>query len=464
MAIDVRQEINVPASADVFPLALTTFEKYMLSDDRPDYPMGFVIEITLSGHLDRAVFESALDLATRRHPLLLATISTSARRLSWQHSNQLPTVQWHEESDTDDSVATGYINLRKKPGLKTVVWHEAEKSRVSFLFHHAVVDGVGAMHFIGDLLAIYGQSTCAFADRQPELSTVISSILNQRGELYPKESQLDHSWLRTLRHLYEFMRYYPSGIASTNSESFSSESKSLRPFLTRVLDRSQLTTIKNEAARLNVTPNDIYVANLFRTIKDWNYLHGRKIKEECYRIGIPASLRTPTQDNIPAANVLGFVFLNQPGKTIQDRDDLIQDVHKRTSQILSSTDSRLFSNFIKVGFSIPRLMSSLLKLPLRFSTATLANVGDVKRQLNSRFPMHKRKCIAGSVTLEGLFGAAPIRKGTSVGLSLGTYTGRLLMNFNCDPTCFSRADSEQFADLFVSNLLGHNQQMEDESR
>ncbi|HCO24091.1 MAG TPA: hypothetical protein DIT97_13975 [Gimesia maris] len=461
MAIDVLQKIKVPVPADLFPLALTTFEKYMVSDDCPDYPMGFVIEITLSGQLDRERFESALDLATRRHPLLLATISTSSHRLLWQYSNQVPTVQWYEEPDTDDSVATGYINLRNMPGLKTVVWHETEKSRVSFLFHHAVVDGIGAMHFIGDLLAIYGQSTCALDDRQPELSTVISSTLHQRGELYPKDSQLDHSWLRTLRHLYEFMRYYPSGIASTNSEPYVSESKSRRPFLTRVLDRSQLTTIKNEAARLNVAPNDIYIANLFRTIKEWNQLHGRKIRKECYRIGIPASLRTPTHDNSPAANVLGFVFLNQPGKTIQDRDGLVQDIHKRTSQILSSTDSRLFSNFIKVGFSIPMLMSSLLKLPLRFSTATLANVGDVKRQLNSRFPLHKRKCIAGSVALEGLFGAAPIRKGTSVGLSLGTYTGRLLMNFNCDPTCFSRAESEQFADLFVSNLLDHNQQLED---
>ena len=86
------------------------------------------------------------------------------------------------------------------------------------------------------------------------------------------------------------------------------------------------------------------------------------------------------------------------------------------------------------------------------ATSVLANVGDVKRQLNCRFPLKKGKCVAGSLTLEGLFGAAPIRRGTTIGISLGTYAGDLLVNFNCDRNLFGKEQSEQFADLFISHM------------
>jgi len=464
MATDTLKKVNKNEVAgmdcvippDLFPLPLTTFEQYMLTDDRPDYPMGFVIEITLSGPLEREVFEAAIDQATRRHPLLVAIVAKSSRRLSWENSHQKPTVYWEENLNDREPLSIEHLDLRSKPGLETTVHDEGTQSRVSFLFHHAVVDGVGAMHFIGDLLAIYGQCTSGSNDQWPELSEVEPSLLLQRGQLHANNSPLNHSWLRTFRHLYEFLRYYPSGIASRRSSRKSSKAEPRQPFLTRILNRGELTTIKNEAIRLNVTPNDIYVANLFQAIKTWNSLQGRVCSKECYRVGIPASLRTPVHDHSPAANIVSYIFLNQPGKTIENRKDLIHDIHQRTTQILSSTDSRLTLHCLKVGLWVPGLLSLVMNLPLRLSTATLANVGDVKRQLNCRFPMKKGKCVAGSVTLEGLFGAAPIRKGTAVGISVGSYAGQLLMNFNCDPRCFSIEEAEQFADLFVSLLLNNN--------
>lgn len=58
------------AAAALFPLPLTTFEKYMLLDDRADYPMAFVIQLKLSGELRRSAFESSLEETLSRHPLL----------------------------------------------------------------------------------------------------------------------------------------------------------------------------------------------------------------------------------------------------------------------------------------------------------------------------------------------------------------------------------------------------------
>ena len=61
--------------------------------------------------------------------------------------------------------------------------------------------------------------------------------------------------------------------------------------------------------------------------------------------------------------------------------------------------------------------------------------------------------MAGNIILEYLLGAAPIRPGTWLGLSLGIYAKKLFINLNCAPLRYSSEDSNRLADLFVSSLL-----------
>ncbi len=61
--------------------------------------------------------------------------------------------------------------------------------------------------------------------------------------------------------------------------------------------------------------------------------------------------------------------------------------------------------------------------------------------------------MAGNVTLEALLGAAPVRPGTRLAVSLGTYAGNLLININCDSTVFSAADAERFVDALCAGIV-----------
>ena len=54
----------------IFPLPLTPFEEYMLTDDRPGCPMTFLFRLRFSGRFRREAFASALRTAVSRHPLL----------------------------------------------------------------------------------------------------------------------------------------------------------------------------------------------------------------------------------------------------------------------------------------------------------------------------------------------------------------------------------------------------------
>ena len=60
----------------LFPLHLSPIEIYMLADDHPGHSMSFVVQVRLSGRIEREAFESALDVALDRHPLLRAHIAS----------------------------------------------------------------------------------------------------------------------------------------------------------------------------------------------------------------------------------------------------------------------------------------------------------------------------------------------------------------------------------------------------
>ncbi len=68
----------------MFPLPLTPFEEYMLSDDCPAYPMTGIERLQFSGFLDRGAFEAALKSTIQRHPLLRTKVNRPRRgRPKW---------------------------------------------------------------------------------------------------------------------------------------------------------------------------------------------------------------------------------------------------------------------------------------------------------------------------------------------------------------------------------------------
>ena len=177
---------------------------------------------------------------------------------------------------------------------------------------------------------------------------------------------------------------------------------------------------------------------------------------------IPTSLRTSQHDQLSAANVLSMILIHLTGSKIENSTHFILNLHRRMSQILNTADSRLLVRVLQIASRLPGGMFVSTRNPIRYCTGVLANVGDVKRQFNCRFPLRKGKCVAGSVVLESLYGAGPIRKGTAIGVSLGTYAGELLVNFNCDSKVLPNEQAESFADLYMSKLSEFTDEMKED--
>lgn len=445
--------------ASLFPLRLTPFEQYMLVDDRRSYPMAFFIEVDLSGDLFRDAFMSALERALERHPLLTARVETSWRGWHWIDARIPPKVQWFVGDPQLPGPDDRSFDLRRESGVRLWGGIAAGRARVIFQFHHAVTDGVGAMQFIGDLLAYYGQATCREGEETPELAPIDPSQLRDRGQLWepghphPQFARNLLWWIWNLAHVIPAdVARRLTGRTEASAQGPAAAGKTPGPFVTRILESDDIAAIKHAAAAKGVTPNEVYIFAMCQTLERWNRECGRNTRSEKYRVGVPVGLRTHRHADSPAANVLSYMFHTHGSRELSESDAALHSIHALSQHVLNGGDSGLVPWCLDWLRSIPGVLPLLVGSPIRFCTAMLSNVSDVRRQLRCRFPLKRGRCVAGNVTLEGLLGAAPIRPGTYLGLSLGTYAKRLFINLNCDPRRFSTEDASALADLFIEQI------------
>lgn len=462
----VSEASNQAGGECIFPLPLEPYERYMLADDKPDYPMVFVIAVELSGTLRRPEFETSLQTALERHPLLRCRVEwIRDREWCWTPVDSLvPQLDWSRGCGSLDATRAQPIDLTREIGMRVAVCQTSNRAHVSFQFHHAATDGIGGMQFIGDVLGVYGQMTAAPGDEIPELEPLRLQLLAERGRLRFDGAAPRRGFLaRTASRVLSMLRQIPSPLAVPGPSSAGqiSRRQSFRPrvanqhfpaFVSRSLPREILQGLKKQAAAKMVTVNDLLVLDMFRTIRDWNRVCGRRDNRAWYRIGIPISLRTPLEDELPAANVVSFLFITRRARDCNREDELLQFIHRETEAVNQGNNRLIFALALSKVLKIPGLLAGLLRVPVCQATAILANVGDVRRQFRVRFPLKHGRCVAGNVTLEALRGVAPIRDKTRLAVSLGTYAGVLLVNLQCDPRYYTRHEAEQLADLFAERI------------
>jgi NRPS condensation-like uncharacterized protein len=440
-------------ATSLFPLPLTAFEAYMVTDDRRDYPMTFFIELVLAGSLDRSALEAALAKALTRHPLLTARIVRRGGRWHWVEGIPSSEVDWTEGDVRYPRMGDRQIDLTRESSVRVAVGRTAERARIVVQFHHAATDGIGAIQFLGDALAFYAQATASAGEELPETDPLDARCLRIRGQLWSPDQRPPHLLRDFTKRFLHLISRYPAGVATPDESNDGWHDAARSPFVTRILERKTLNALKSVGTACGVTQNELYLLAMLCTLRGWNADHGRTTTREFYQIFIPATFRTPAHDASPAANLLSYLWIGRHGRELTNLRDVLHGIHDESQARATSDDSRYFALGLQEWGRVPGGLWLGATLPLRFCTAVLANVGDVRRQFRARFPLSQGKIVAGSVVLEELLGAAPVRPGTHLASSLGTYAGRLFINFNCDPRHFAPMHAEQFADRFVGQLL-----------
>lgn len=441
----------------LFPLPLVAFERYMLADERPDFPMTFHLRLDVSGTLDERAFTLAVGEAVGRHPLLRAVVRRlPGRGLCWVPLDAFDTpISWASSLPAVTDPEVHQLDIRERPGIRLWVERQPGGARVTFLIHHAICDGIGAFEFVGDMLAAYARRTGG-GDPLPAAATVTPEVLRRRGD-FPVELPEPVSTGRIVwdatREAFRWLaqRSAPLAIPAGNEPS-DGQAVPFPGCLLHSFSADETARLRRAASRRDAMANDLLLRDMFLAIAQWNREHGPDRPGDWLRINMPTGLRGPCHANMPAANAMSYAFLTRRARACGDPAGLLQSVRAETELIKRWHLGLFFIDGLRAVQRVPGAMQWMVAGNRCFATVVLTNLGNAARRFRSRFPRQCGKVVAGDVVVENLLGVPPVRPMTHATFAVSQYAGQLHVWMRVNPRLFTRCTAEQLLQCFVGQV------------
>ncbi len=436
----------------MFPLPLTVFERYMLDDNRPGYPMTCVAEMQLAGKINRDAFSAVFRDQVFRHPLLFAVVKRPRRGMPcWISAGERPAaVEWGGLSDTVPVTATDPIDLESEPGMRLWVRRDSERAVVTMVFHHACCDGIGAARFFEDLLCAYHAK---LAGGRCHVCNV--SRLMMRGAI-PRLGRLRErlgNELRTfVREGYQWFAHPVTPLGVPQERSIAAGRDLLGEMLTHTFDATALGAILEAARKDGATLNDFLLASLFCAIRKWNERHAPDPATPWLRIAVPQNLRVAADRWMPAANKVTMCFLTRAVEACRESDELLAGIRSEMANARQWLRGKSLLRAIHFGQSLPVFRGAFLESGACLATAVLSNVGDFNRWFCRSLPQDGSCVRAGGLRLESIVCVPPVRPNTHVVFCAATYGGLLRITMRSDPHCIPRTHAKQLLTLYAAEI------------
>lgn len=457
------------ARRELFPLRLSDFEYYMLTDDRPSHPMVFVMVVDVIGELSRHHFAESLQELIPAHPLLGCRVEKrSGKGWCWVPFETVPEVlNWNagDEAVTEIIPLVERIDLLKEPGIRVRAIAAPTRARIVIHLHHACCDGIGALQLVGELFARYGQKTATAGSRRPEFElTEFAKLLHREnydvGEAATQRQK--KSLKRVLGKIARLLFRFPVTLASSaDLERASLQSQgskvptsiqNTQAIQSRVLAKSTNRKLRAVAVRRNVSINDLFICEMALQIRDWNRRGGKRTDRGWIRLAIPLSMRTSLHERVPATNIVSYALVTRREEMCDDPQHLLNSIHQQTSDVLYNREGIVCLKLFRVLRKIPGAMKLFLSAKSVFCTMVLANVGDIRRRFTGRFPLQKGRWIAGNILIQQIHGVAPVRPNTRAAMSIGEYAGDLSISLRTDGHVLNAHDSQLFLSEYLQRL------------
>ena len=453
------------ADSNLFPLPLQAFEELFVHDDNvPDYPAVFSIRFKFDGVIDSKVSEHALHDVMTRQPMLNI-------RLNESDNGSLEWVLGKDCFASVGRVSQGDVNrlqpidLRTQPPFRLSVSHlkrdeGIEQSIVTFQFHHAAFDGVGALTTVSDWMKSYGRlSQDGSTKKVPQRNRLDQKMLLGRcaaGLTWRERMKLaPWSWLSLIGFV-NFFKNRPIPLLPSEQIGNVAAKSEETPIISILVNGELTEKLKERASKLGVTMNDLIAVELLAAIKQWQAGSGISAKGSHLRITIPINERTVRHRRMPGCNHCTMISLDRrPDQISTDSDSedftsLLQQVHHEIDTV---RDWRLSLSFWSTLSLFRRLggIKRWFATEQCRSTCVLTNLGQLAQRL--RLPTNELgQMTMADVPLTHFEVAAPIRYGTAAAFSVFIYRRQLNITMNYDRKSMSRADANDLLDTLQRRL------------
>lgn len=439
----------------LFPLPLVPFEEYMLTDDRPAYPMNVFSRLRFTGHLDRTTLETALRDSVARHPLLHALVREAGRnRFEWIDGSHVPhQVHWSDASAGESPPQIPWLDLRQEPGVRLWVIDDRQGSELLVQVHHACADGIGAFAWLTDLFRAYA-SLLGTVEGRKRSRAPDPELLRKRGSsgLTRREKlRILGSYVRLVPSVFRTVRHPPQPLLSDPPDLGASCPAAEFPASHTVsLEPEEFAALKAVAARHQLGLDGLLARDLFLAMGEWQSRHAPNLRDGWRRIWVPINLRTMAHRWLPAANLIGTLFLDRHQDRLADPRALLESLRREMELVRTRrTDHMLL-------FSM-RMMKTLTGTVRAFTPPDRCTATCILTYLGSpfgglRLPRDQGRVVLGGAVLEKAEMLGPLRPRTHGSFDVFEYCDKMWITLHYDPRPMSRLRADDLSATYLRFL------------
>ncbi|HUE12569.1 MAG TPA: hypothetical protein VMR25_00270, partial [Planctomycetaceae bacterium] len=413
---------------------------------RRGYPSVFPIRLECRGRFDREAFERAFKLAHERHPFLSARIDRDRKGWPiWVAGDPAPICWTNDSASSNGELAPSTPPAR----LQAYVGQDADKTVLSFVFHHVAVDGMGAFQFVSDLMVAYAHE-CSGDAGPPPWRLLNRELLRDRDGhtlLNRRIKLIDLIRAARLSLRLQFRR--PAVVSEHDKRPPAGDhAGSALDFLIHTLTEHETAELARVARKLSVRVHDLLIRDYFLMLERWN--RGTSESRRPIRICMPANLRRKKDYRMPAANVFSFAFLTRRSGDCEDRARLLESIRGEMAAIKRGKWGLYYEAGLRFFCLWPSLLRWSLNRKWPFATAVFSN-------LNAGFdhvplPWRDGRRTAGELVVESGYGAGPIRPETRVAVAIHSYAGRMSISVRCDQHAFGPQQQRAILQAYLDQL------------
>ena len=424
---------------------LSVLDEFYLHLDRDDEPWSVHLEIEVEGTIDEGRLADAVREAALKHPLARARLADSRGtdvRYRWEIFDELDDVPLVVVDDDDLPHAREELLGRTppldRPGpFELLLAHRPGGDSLVMNLHHAAGDGLSAVRLMASIARAYaGVDDPLPDDVEPLLARDIPAMVGSRSvgdRLKRSRAALEYLTRGTARPA----RIAPDGESDAAGYGFE---------LVK-LDAAAMKEVVGHR-REGATVNDVLLAGLAITVRDWNDRHDAQTGSAY--ITMPINLRPPEWRYEVVGNYASYVSVHLSGDDLTDLDSAVAAAAQKTQRIKDEGVAGLIIDMFEAPTVLPTAIKKRLQtlIPLTgnlaVDTAALSNLG----RLESVPDLGE----AGPV--KAVWFSPPGRMPLGVSLGVATLGDELFLTLRYRFSQFDAGAAAEFASLFKRVLVG----------
>ena len=455
---------------DLFPLLMSSIEKFHWYDSRPSHPNFIFGRLEFKNQINPVLAEEAWRLALERQPFAgikpqkvkghwywVADVDAGAseaqsRKGSFHYlETDASPEPWNFGDDESRLTTSGHLEIRAGGFKMRAADFSGEsveaKTLVYFAVHHAICDGAGAVLVINEWLVIYSNLAAkrVAIDGLQRLETERLKTRNHLGVL--RWSYWKHLLKQPVALFGAAKFIFRKSVNLTDHRDVPDGVAERYPAIVgRWVDTGAVRDLDQESRRLGVTLNSIMLGRLFSSLSKFLVEGAAGHEKDWLRVILPISIRGMADRRLPAANRTTIVQLDRRTDELALSDSFYQNLDREVRIIRGWQLDKMFLISIRLLSMFDPLLRKAARNRKSRGTVVFTNLGEPFRQ------QLKSKIALGREAIDQFDLVGPVREGTPLNYTVARHGDQLRVSLHYDAGVFSGKRADELLESYVNEL------------